>query len=73
VPPAKRFASEQTPNPEAHEDERKNESGCRPGIHELASNGELERPHDGARLARNRRPFTGASNYCEMPFCRNQR
>ena len=34
MPPAKGFAGKQTCNPEAHEKERKNESGCRPGAHD---------------------------------------
>lgn len=34
MPPAKGFACKQTCRPEAHEKERKGQSGCRPGVHD---------------------------------------
>jgi len=75
MPPAQGLASKQTGNAETSEEEPKSESGCSPGIHELASNGEAEgRPErpikrrgrtiSSAPAARTRKPLTDPSNDC---------
>jgi len=57
MPSAQCFATKQTRKTEAHEQERKNESGSSPGVHELASNSEVEVPESAEEAPSHNREY----------------